>query len=91
LSLAHPFLFTAAVVISLVAAIPLCRFFFGHRDQFVEDAGLSTREGRWIWAYALLLGSSSGSANFVLGTLWLIIILLAISTGAYHVLVWVFA
>ena len=89
----HPLLLAAAVVVALGATFPVGRFFFGNRDQLIEEAEIPTDGFFRHWLYWLLwaLGPVGGSAHFILATMWLVIILAAFAAGAYHVLVWLFA
>ena len=47
MSVAYPYLAMIAVVLTIPFLLPLARFFFGDSDQFAEDLGVTTPEGRW--------------------------------------------
>ena len=89
----HPYLLVVAVVISLPFLPVLARMFFENRDQFVEDIGLTTQEGRWsLLKDLLVLNYRFGiftTRGIFLNVLWVFLVWAALITGAYHLLVFV--
>lgn len=86
----HPTLLIVAALLSLFFVLPVGRFFFGHREQLLEDAGLSTKEDRWLSAYYFALTGWIGNSSFILGTIMFVVVMAAICTGLYKGLVWLF-
>lgn len=45
----HPLLLIIALIACAPALFPLARFFFTDLESFLDETGLSTSWGRWMW------------------------------------------
>ncbi len=79
--------------------LPLARFFFGNRDQFLEDVGLTSEAGTWgIFANFFQANyrysgygwySSSGLRGIVLRIMCFVLVWAALTVAAYHLVLFV--
>ena len=87
----HPLLLLAAIVAVFPFVPSVARSFFGSRDQFAEDLGTTTPDGRW----ALLMDyfgvnyryGAAGLRPIFLNIIWFFVIWTSLVAAAYHLLV----
>ena len=85
----HPVIFGCALVVAVLVAWPLFRYFFGDLHRFTEDAELDTPENRAITTYFLGLGGWFRSDDLNLRIIGFVLVLAAVVGGSYQTLIWV--
>ena len=89
----HPIPLVLAIVTTIPLLPWLARLFFGSREEFAEDLGLTSSEGRWF----LLMDyfgvnyryGSGGLRGIWLNVMWFFAAWAAFTAGAYHLFTWV--